>query len=332
MLGCPIATCESMQLSYSGLQEPLRGGLPEPPCGGARIRGLVKPWSRGRRTGVEHYSLHPAAAAKGTAVAWSPDGGMEVTEHRIWLHSLSAAFHGFRIVHLSDIHHGLFLPLHVVRGAVELSNQLEPDLVALTGDFVTYSQEYVQPVAAVLGGLRARYGVFAVLGNHDFRVGADQVARALRRERIEVLRNCHTAFRRCGELLHIAGIDDLGYGADLGRALRGIPPAAPTVLLAHNPAIIRRAARDGVSLVLSGHTHGGQVNLPLVGTIYGRSPEKMRFKIGWDRLGPTQIYVSRGIGTVVLPVRVRCPAELPHLELQSHDVLWELRPRLAAER
>jgi predicted MPP superfamily phosphohydrolase len=315
----------------SGFREPFPELEPQPGGDASRIRGLAKRWSRDLRTGIERYSLGPTAAATSAQVAWSPDGGMEVTEHRIWLHSLSPTFRGFRIVQLSDIHHGLFLPLHVVTEAVELANQLEPDLVALTGDFVTYSRTYIEPAAAVLGRLRARYGVFAVLGNHDFRVGADQIARALRRERIEVLRNRHTTLRRRGEALHVAGIDDLGYGDDLVRALRGVSPGAAALLLAHNPRIIRRAARSGVSLVLSGHTHGGQVNLPLVGTIYGRSPEQMRFKIGWGRLGPTQIYVSRGIGTVVLPVRVRCPAEIPHLELRCHDAVWELHPRPGAE-
>jgi predicted MPP superfamily phosphohydrolase len=286
------------------------------PTLGLRLNQWVSRWNHG---GIEHYSLSSAGAAHDVPLAWSLEGGIEVTQQRIWVHRLPEAFRGFRIVQLSDIHHGLFVPLYTVIEAVELANQLEPDLVVLTGDFVTYSRAYVEPTAAMLGHLRARYGVFAVLGNHDFRVGGDQVACALRRERIEVLRNRHTAVRRRGQALYVAGIDDFGYGADLPRALRGIPPGAPIVLLAHNPRIIRPAARNGVSLVLAGHTHGGQVNLPLVGTIYGRSPEGMRFKIGWDRLGPTQIYVSRGIGTVVLPVRVRCPAEIPHFELQPHD-------------
>jgi uncharacterized protein len=101
----------------------------------------------------------------------------------------------------------------------------------------------------------------------------------------------------------------------LRRAVRGIPQDAATILMAHNPRIIHLASRNGVSLVLSGHTHGGQVNIPLLGTVYGRSPERLRYKIGWDRLGTTQIYVSRGIGTIVLPWRLRCPAEISHLEL-----------------
>jgi predicted MPP superfamily phosphohydrolase len=121
-----------------------------------------------------------------------------------------------------------------------------------------------------------------------------------------------------GDALHVAGVDDYGYGADLAAALRGVPAGSPTILLAHNPRLVRRAARHGVGLVLSGHTHGGQVNLPFLGSVYGRSPEQLRYKIGWDRLGATQIYVSRGIGTIVLPWRLRCPAEIPCLELQPH--------------
>ena len=246
-------------------------------------------------------------------------GGLGITTQRIWLSDLPEGFRGFRILQLSDIHHSLFVPLDQVAAVVELSNQLKPDLVALTGDFVSYSRSSIEPVAEILGGLRARAGVVAVLGNHDFRVGPDAVDRALRRQRIQVLRNRHRLLQRRGATLYLAGVDDYGYGADLGRAMRGIPEDAATILLAHNPRLVTAAACRGIGLVLSGHTHGGQVNLPLLGTVYGRSPEQMRFKMGWDRLGETQIYVSRGIGTIVLPLRWRCPAEVPLLELEPHQ-------------
>lgn len=277
---------------------------------------LVERWARDLGAGAEDFSLSggPSRSARRRRIL---RGRIEVTEHRVRLQGLPAGFEGFRIVQVSDIHHGLFLPFYAVLEAVEMVNALAPDVIALTGDFVTYSRAYVEPVAAILGLLRAKHGVFAVLGNHDFRVDADQVARALRREGIEVLRNRHTFLRHRGEALPIAGIDDLRYGADLTRALRGIRAGSPTVLLSHNPKVIRRAALHGVSLVLSGHTHGGQVKLPMVGSILGRSPERMRYKAGWDALGSTQIYVSRGIGTVVLPLRVRCPAEIPHFHLHS---------------
>src|SRR5579864_3115961 len=246
-------------------------------------------------------------------------GDLGITAQRIWLSDLPEEFRGFRILQLSDIHHSLFVPLGQDAAVVELSNRLKPDLVALTGDFVTYSRSSIEPVAEILGGLRARAGGVAVLGNHDFRVGADAVERALRRQRIKVLRNRHRSLQRRGSALYLAGVDDYGYGADLGQAMCGIPEDASTILLAHNPRMVTAAACRGVGLVLSGHTHGGQVNFPLLGTVYGRSPEQMRFKMGWDRLGVTQIYVSRGIGTIVLPLRWRCPAEVPLLELQPHQ-------------
>ncbi len=267
-------------------------------------------------------------------------GGIAVTKQRIWLNGLPDAFRGFRILHLSDIHHSLFVGLDKVAAVVELSNFLKPDLIALTGDFITYSRASIEPVTEILGSLHAPAGVFAVLGNHDFRVGADAIERALRRRRISVLRNRHIQLRENGDTLHVAGVDDFGYGADLVRALRGIPSHAPTVLLAHNPRLIHAAACHGVGLMLAGHTHGGQVNLPLLGSVYGRTPEQLRFKVGWDRLGATQIYVSRGIGTIVLPWRWRCPAEIPHFALETHPSqampthdapAWPPAPRSAAQ-
>jgi predicted MPP superfamily phosphohydrolase len=268
--------------------------------------------SRWRRGGIEHYA---AVETVSNGARWASRERFTVNEERIWLDALPETLSGLRVVQISDIHHGLFLPQERLAQAVRQANRLHADIVVLTGDFVTYSRANIEPAAEILSRLRARYGVFAVLGNHDFRVGADAVTTALRRQRIEVLRNQHITVQFGGASLYVAGVDDYGYGADVRRAVRGIPRDAATVLLAHNPRIISLASRHGVSLVLSGHTHGGQVNLPLLGTVYGRSPERLRYKIGWDRLGTTQIYVSRGIGTIVLPWRLRCPAEITHLEL-----------------
>jgi predicted MPP superfamily phosphohydrolase len=274
---------------------------------------MLSRWlGRWRRGGIEHYS---SAATAEHSARWHPGDRFTVNDERIWLDALPSAFHGLRVVQISDIHHGLFLPKEWLSEAVRQANRLEPDIIALTGDFVTYSRRNIGPAAELLGRLRARYGVYAVLGNHDFRVDATAITDALRREHIDVLRNRHVALWFGGESVYLAGVDDYGYGADLRRAMRGVPRDAATVLLAHNPRVIHLASRHNVSLVLSGHTHGGQVNLPLLGTVYGRSPERLRYKIGWDRMAATQIYVSRGIGTIVLPWRLRCPAEITHLEL-----------------
>jgi predicted MPP superfamily phosphohydrolase len=284
-----------------------------PVPGSAGLGDKVSRWvGRWRRGGIEQYS---AGADLQIWKRWRSRERFNVNQERIWLDGLPNAFDGLRVVQISDIHHGLFLPKEWLVEAVRQANRLNPDLIALTGDFVTYSRRNIGPAAEILGRLRARHGVFAVLGNHDFRVDADAVTQALRRQHIDVLRNRHIALGFGKEALYLAGVDDYGYGADVRRAMKGIPKDAATVLLAHNPRIISLASRNGVSLVLSGHTHGGQVNIPLLGTVYGRSPQRLRYKIGWDRLGPTQIYVSRGIGTIVLPWRLRCPAEITSLEL-----------------
>lgn len=220
---------------------------------------------------------------------------------------------------LSDIHHGLYMRLEEVERAVELANRLEPDLVALTGDFVTNSRKYIAPVARALGRLRARLGCYAVLGNHDHRVGADSVAAALEAHGMEVLRNRYVRLRRNGSSLVVAGVDDVGYGEDnLRLALEGAMAEQPTVLLAHNPAVLPRAAACGVDLVLSGHTHGGQLDAPRLRSAIGlRVP--LRFRHGLEQVGATQLYISRGLGTVVLPLRVRCPAEIPVLHLRAPE-------------
>jgi hypothetical protein len=247
--------------------------------------------------------------------AFSPDP--EITETDIWLRRLSAVHDGLKIVQLTDLHHSLFTPLEEIQRAVHLANRLRPDVIALTGDYVTLSPSYIWPMARALAKLRARLGVFAVLGNHDFQVDAEEITRALKLQHICVLRNSHCALRARSATLWLIGVDDLWWGADdLPAALRHIPARDPKILLCHNPLGIRLAAAHGIDFVLSGHTHGGQVRLPVVGSVYGRSKLGERFVEGWNRLDGAQIYVSRGIGKVLLPIRFGCPPEISCLRLR----------------
>jgi predicted MPP superfamily phosphohydrolase len=253
-----------------------------------------------------HPSLRP----------FTPDP--EITDTDIWMRRLNPRHDGLRIVQLTDLHHSLFTPLEEIKRAVHLANRLRPDLVALTGDYVTLSRDYIWPLAEALGKLDARLGVFAVLGNHDFQVDPDEITRALRAQRIRVLRNSHYALRAGSARLWIIGVDDLWWQADdMDAALESVPARDAKILLCHNPMGIRKAAQKGIDLVLSGHTHGGQVLLPVVGSIYGRSKLGERFIQGWNRLHNTQIYVSRGIGKVLVPLRVGCPSEITCLRLRS---------------
>lgn len=266
----------------------------------------------------------------------------QITETMIWLPRLSAELDGLRIVHLTDIHLSLFTPIEEVQRVVDLANLLDPDIVALTGDYVTFSPTYIWPAAQALGRLRAKLGVFAVLGNHDFRAGADEVTRALRASHICVLRNSHYALnpdRKEGrtkagskdKTLWLVGVDDPWVGsADFVRALRSVPLRDPKILLCHNPEAIGRASQHGIDLMLSGHTHGGQVRLPILRSLYRSIPGE-RFVDGWNRLGETQIYISRGIGKVVVPVRVACPPEITCLCLRrdaGEPGVWERSQRV----
>jgi uncharacterized protein len=282
------------------------------PLTGSPHRSPIARRRRPRRRGLTLLSLNrpdPGALPS----AWAPDP--EITETSIWLHRLPAALEGLKIVHLTDIHHSLFTPIEDVERVVHLANRLEPDVVALTGDYVTLSPAYIWPVARVLGKLRARRGIFAVLGNHDFQVDAREVTRALRAERIRVLRNSRYPVRAGGKTLWFLGVDDLWWESDdLPAALRAVPARDPKVLLCHNPRGIWQASEHGVDLVLSGHTHGGQVRLPGLGSLY-RSKLGERFLEGWNHLNGTQIYVSRGIGKVVVPLRLGCPPEIACLRL-----------------
>jgi len=267
-----------------------------------------------RRRGLT--TLHLGHAEPLAPPPWfSPDPVTTVTD--IWLKRLGPAHDGLRIVHLTDIHHSLFTPLEDVERAVHLANRLAPDIVALTGDYVTLSPDYIKPVARALGKLHARLGVFAVLGNHDFQVDPDEITRALRLHHIDVLRNTHRALRSTSGTLWMVGVDDLWWQAnDLPAALRHVPARDPKIVLFHNPLGIHEAAAHGVDLVLSGHTHGGQVRLPGFGKLYGRRKLGRRFIEGWNQLNGTQIYVNRGIGKVLVPLRVACPPEIACLRLR----------------
>ncbi len=238
-----------------------------------------------------------------------------VERQEIYLRRLPKALDGFRVVHLSDFHYGpLVDPRHLER-AIEIANDLKPDLIALTGDYISQERRYAAPCAELVGRLEAKHGVFAVLGNHDHWTDAKLVADLFRTEDIRVLINEGLRLDVNGESFWLAGVDDTMVGLeDLSLALAGSRDGEFKLLLAHNPIILRRAARADVDLVLSGHTHGGQVTLRPEKNRSGRPRRRMLRGLG--RRANTQIYVTRGLGMVVLPIRYGCPPEVSLLELR----------------
>ncbi|HEY5838749.1 MAG TPA: metallophosphoesterase [Pyrinomonadaceae bacterium] len=241
---------------------------------------------------------------------------LSIERHEVLLKRLPPKLDGLRIVHLSDFHYGpLVNPKHLER-AVKAANDLRPDVIALTGDYISQDRMYAEPCAEVVGKLRARYGVYAVLGNHDHWTDATLIADLFRAEGVRVLINEGTRMDLRGESFWLAGVDDTMVGLeDLSLALAGSSEDEFKLLLAHNPIILRRAARVSVDLVLSGHTHGGQVTWRSEKSRSGRPRRRMLRGLG--RRGNTQIYVTRGLGTVVLPIRYGCPPEVSVLELRS---------------
>jgi hypothetical protein len=251
---------------------------------------------------------------------------LEVVEQTIQIRRLPDAFAGLRIAQVSDIHYDEYTEPYFVREMVTRINALRADVVVLTGDFVSYGPlprsfgaRLSNPCAEVLSGITCPYR-FASLGNHDAVVGSAIVADALNAHGIPVLLNNAVPLERDGARLWFAGIrSSQEESADLSAAVpRHAAANEPVVLLAHEPDFATKVARHGgVDLMLSGHTHGGQVRLPIIGTPQGLLPAGgRRFVCGHFSLGPLQLYVNRGIGTVGLPIRFRCPPELTLITLQ----------------
>jgi predicted MPP superfamily phosphohydrolase len=268
--------------------------------------------------GLATVGLAGAAATSAYAGLVEPHA-CELTETDIFIKDLPPAFDGFRIAQLSDLHHSPIVPRADVRHVVALAQSTKADLFALTGDYTTARPSYVWPCAELLGTLEAGAGVWAVLGNHDHYTDAELTTRALRRAHINVLDNAHTVLTRGGDTLQLVGVDDWSWGkSDWARAFQGVDRQRPTLLLSHQPVVLDLPPTEGVSLILSGHTHGGQVRLPLVGAPV-RFVNEFKYLRGHYRRGATQLYVSRGTGTVGLPVRLGARPEVAVLRLRRAE-------------
>lgn len=232
---------------------------------------------------------------------------LEVNSFDVPVADLPQSFAGFRIVQLSDLHCSRQVLPSYLGEAIDLALAQQADLMVLTGDFIHHGFRYIDHVAEVLGRLQAPAGVFAVLGNHDFSVrnalGIRRhrhlhraVAEALTSRGIRVLRNQAVPLARNGEHLFLVGLDDLwSRRCDLEPAFLGLDGSVPRVVLAHNPRTIEMLEGRRCDLMLSGHTHGGQVNWPGLGRVtLGRKAR--RFAAGMYRIQDSYLYVNKGVG------------------------------------
>jgi uncharacterized protein len=251
-----------------------------------------------------------------------------VTRIDIPLLRLPREFDGFTIAQLSDFHYDPYFSVIPIRKAVFLANTLNPDLVVLTGDFVSApvasksahaNQASLQayPCSDVLEKLRAKHGVWAVLGNHDAATNSDHVTEALKQAGIQVLSNSAAPIERSGRRFWLAGVEDVLNGRpDMRTALRGIPADEPVVLLVHEPDFADRSVHHSIDLQLSGHSHGGQIRIPLLGAPY-LPPMGRKYPKGLRKVGNLTLYTNVGLGTLYIPVRFACAPELTFITLRS---------------
>ena len=275
-----------------------------------------------RRKFLTQVSGGAAAVVAGASVGRgmiSARSEHDIVEVEIKLAKLPRALDGFSIVQLSDLHTGITIDRAFVQKVVDHANRLKPDLIALTGDLVDGPVDSLRDDIAPLAQLRAKHGVFAVTGNHEYYAGADAWISEITRLGARYLRNERVTIGDGAASFELAGVDDHsahdypGHGEDLAGAMAGRDPSRALVLLAHQPRQVRRAAKHGVDLQLSGHTHGGQiwpfhyiVRIQQGGLLAGR----------YDYEG-TQLYVTRGCGYWGPPVRVLAPLVITRVILRS---------------
>ena len=267
-------------------------------------RQLIK---RAAATTVVAGGIYPFLEAK-----W-----VRLTRQVVAIPQLPAAFDGTTVAYLSDVHHGPFVPRAYVRSVVAMTNSLRPDLVLLGGDYTHHGNRYVAPAHEDLSKLTGRLGRFAVLGNHDRWDGMDDAIAALEAARTPLLRNTGAWIERGSSRLRIAGVGDLW--TDKVDVAAAIGPEATeddaVILLSHNPDVAETAVDRRVGLMLSGHTHGGQVivpgfGAPIVPTAYGQ-----KYVHGLVQAPHCRVFVGRGIGTVTPPVRAFCRPEVVWITL-----------------
>ena len=249
---------------------------------------------------------------------------LETSTPRIRLARLPRAFHGFRIAQISDVHVGPFMTEAQIRKYVEITNALKPDLIALTGDFVTWDPSTQKSVVTALSGLKAPFGIFGCLGNHEAWSGTeDSITQLFRHAGVRILRQERTPLTAGGDQLNLIGIDypsrRSAFHHESNFRLEAVErladPSRVNILLSHTPATFDRAAELGIDLSLSGHTHGGQVALEFISPELAPSRLVTPYVSGRFEKSGAQLYVNRGIGTIGVPIRLGAPPEISVFEL-----------------
>ncbi|HWY20924.1 MAG TPA: metallophosphoesterase [Candidatus Acidoferrum sp.] len=283
----------------------------------------MSPRSTTRRQFLRWTAAAGTVALAGDSILLAPNR-VRVVRQDFFLPRWPERLSGFTVALLSDFHYDPYFSVHPLHAAIPMVNDLHPDLIVLGGDFVSVptigddrkAAFAAEPCARLLRQMTPPFGLWAVLGNHDEGTDHRHVTRALQSENIQVLANQSQAIERDGARIWLAGVNDvLSKTADLSKTLRRVPAGEAVILLAHEPDFADEAAKFPIDLQLSGHSHGGQVRIPLLPPLY---LPKMAKKYIWGRyqVGPLALYTTAGLGTIGVPMRLNCPPEIALLTLR----------------
>lgn len=277
-----------------------------------------------RRQFLSRAAAAAAVAIAGDAILLAPNHP-RIVRQDFFLPRWPERLNGFTVALLSDFHFDPYFSVHPLHSAIPMVNNLHPDLIVLTGDFVSVpllgnekkAALAAEPCARLLSQMTAPHGLWAVMGNHDVETDRKRVTAALQAERIQVLANQSQAIERDGARIWLAGVKDVLVGnADLSTTLRGVPAGEAVILLAHEPDFADHSARFPIDLQLSGHSHGGQVRIPLLPPLYLPAMAK-KYVWGTYHVGPLTLYTNAGLGTIGVAMRLNCPPEITLLTLRA---------------
>ena len=286
----------------------------------ARVRSAEYD-SRRRIFMQQGVTILTGAALTGSAYGAFRKDAYELTNTTIQILNLPPLFEGFSIALISDIHSSVFMAKEKMMEYAHAVNALRADLILVTGDFVNSQVDEVYPFAEAFVALKAPDGVYGVLGNHDYYTGnVDAVARNIEECGIRLLVNDHVALRKEGEHIYLLGSDDVGNSSRANdafhKALAGVEKNSVTILMCHRPYYFQNAASRNIDSTLSGHTHGGQIVFGKINDHYLAAARiASPYIAGLYSIGTSKMYVSRGIGTVGVPIRINCPPEITRITL-----------------
>jgi hypothetical protein len=258
------------------------------------------------------------AVAAGVVFTVGTSQNLDVTRMRFPVPGLPKPLSGFRVAFASDFHHGVYVPAETLRGAVDTINALRPHAILLGGDYVTASSTFFDSAFDELACLRAPHGVFSVPGNHEYWTSVSKYRKTLGRTRIVDLTNRGVALGASSAPLWVAGLDDdWGGGPDPSAAVAGAPHGACRIAFTHNPVTADELPPGYANLILAGHTHGWQVYVPGVTRFLIPSSSMRKYRAGFYDTPAGRMYVTRGVGTIGVPVRVWCRPEVVLVELAA---------------